>query len=319
MSVLRNQQIKDILEEDGKYRNLAFNRMRQNVSKFDAVAKPQSEDDSVKLLDIDATIQKLGSLLDEKLLAYTTISVNVGQIADFKKTEYFQALRVFFDFGSVVNLYNKIVFMYQKEPKNSVKELIKSKLMVLSDSVNKMSFYTNQIDNELTQTITETDYRKIAGQSLQAINVYDRLNAQLQNQEALSLIRPEDLKFSTQSRSSLNKAFDMVRLGRSGDEDDEKVVSLVKPKKKGRPPGSKSKPKGEEDDTKLMPPPPSRVPANAQGTPAMEDNTEYKEDTPRQKKKIVLKKMEGKIPYDSENQNPYMTGYDGEEGRTDDD
>lgn len=323
MSVLRNQQIKDILEEDAKYRNLAFNRMRQNVSKFDAVAKPQSEDDSVKLLDVDATIQKLGSLLDEKLLAYATISEYIGLTTDFKKnTEYFQSLKVFFEFGSIVNLYNKIVFTYQKEQKNSVRELIKSKLMVLSDSVNKMSIYTNEIDSELSKSDSDKDIRSLSGQSLKAINVYDRLNAQLRDNEALSLIRPEDLKFSTQTRSSLNDAFNMVRLGRSGDEpdkDDEKKEfarpqSLVQ-KRRGRPLGSKSRPKDREDDTKLMPPPPSRV-AKAQGTPAIEDNTEYKEDRPRPKKKLVLKKMEGQIPFDSENQNIYMTDL---EGRTDED
>lgn len=327
MSVLRNQQIKDILEADAKYRNLAFNRMRQNVSQFDAVAKPQTEDDSVKLLDVDATIQKLGSLLDEKLLAYATISEYVGQITDFKKnTEYFQALKVFFDFGSVVNLYNKIVYTYQKEVKNSVKELIKSKLMVLSDSVAKMSIYTNEIDSELSKGETEKDYRNLSGQSLKAINVYDRLNAQLQGREALALIRPEDLKYSTQTRSSLNEAFDKVRLGRTGDEDDddEEKKEIQRPtslviKRRGRPPktnvGKKEK---EETDKKLMPPPPPRPPtAMAQGTPLMADNTEYKEDVPKSKKKLVLKQKSdiGKIPFDSEGNNVYMTDFD----RTDDD
>jgi len=318
MSVLRNQQIKDILEADAKYRNLAFNRMRQNVSQFDAIAKPQNEDDTIKLNDVDATIQKLGSLLDEKLLAYATISEYLGQSFGFSKnTEYFQALKVFFDFGSVVNMYNKVVFIYQREPKNSVKELIKSKLMVLSDSVEKMSIYTNEVDNELPKYETEKDYRKLSGQSLKAINVYDRLNAQLKGNEALSLIRPEDLKLSTQTRSELNKTIEMMKEGRTGDEPDddeeEKRRAEVAPslvvkvqKRRGRPP-SKSKLEKLEKDRELMPPPPPRKMATAQGTPAIEDNTEYKEDVPKPKKNLILKKPNA---FDSEGNNIYMTDFD---------
>jgi hypothetical protein len=293
MALLRKQQIKDILEEDGRIRNLAFNRIRQNVGNFDKSSKPLTEDDDFKILDIDASVEKLSSLLTEKITAFSAI--------EFKKSDTFQAIKSFFSYGEVVNLYNKIVAVYLNEPKLSVKDLIKNKLQTISDQISILSNATTQLSQGVyeEQTLDKRQKKSVSFDTLRpeifkAVEVYDRIDAQLRGNERLTLIRPEDI--SSLSKSKMRELGLDISQGLSGADADEK------PKRgRAKSPRAKSRTRkiDDEDEEKKTPirassssSSSSSSSATAQASPQIEEYSPIAPDKPPKAKRARTELIE---------------------------
>lgn len=208
---IRQKQIKDVLDEDGLYKKIVYDRMRNAVSSWDDVLKPKSLRDEDKELNVETSVEKLVGLIQKRISSLQSF------VGDAKGAERRQLFSYITSYADVISMYNSIVRVSQNPSLNQQSKMaiitkiqsIQKDIDTLTVALNELidySFDNNEVDKDMVALINAfVAYNMIRQQLIR--NKYEVIS----NQDISANVNSYILTLSQERRDRLSSLVDVSR------------------------------------------------------------------------------------------------------------
>lgn len=211
-SNIRDKQIRDVLEADGQYDRMVFDRVRNASKNFIETVRPKSLRDEEKEVNIDIIVEKMDGVLKKKISALQYY-VQTGSSSQQKREAYSQIV----NYNDLVSLYNSAVRIYNDRKLNMTsKEFISAKIQKISTDIDILVLSLDEYVNNL---LNKTEISKSDVALIQALSTFKIIKQQLTKgvyntisiQDVASNFNNDVLSRPDRQRQNLNRLVDLSK------------------------------------------------------------------------------------------------------------
>jgi hypothetical protein len=210
-SNVRNKQIRDVLEADGQYNRMVFNRVREASKAFTETTRPKTLRDEEKEVNIDILVEKMDALIKKKI---SSLQYYAGATAQQKREAYSQVT----NYSDLVSLYNNAVRIYNDRNLNmTARDNIATKIQRIATDIDVLVL---SLDEYINGLLNADSVDKMIVSLIQALSAYNIIRLQLKNKGGFNTISVQDitsyfnnfvLSLPSRQRDNLSRLVDLSK------------------------------------------------------------------------------------------------------------